>query len=58
MDYSFLKLNFKIVIDIDLATVVGFFVVSRPFFSTTHYLSNASASERLEVGILLKVPNL
>lgn len=31
-----------------LATIVGFFVVSRPFFSTTHYLSNANASERLE----------
>lgn len=30
------------------ATVVGFFVISRPFFSTTHYLSKASSNERLE----------
>nr|CAH0104015.1 unnamed protein product [Daphnia galeata] len=31
-----------------IATAVGFFVVSRPFFSTTHRLSSAGSSERLE----------
>lgn len=31
-----------------IATAVGFFVVSRPFFSTTHHLSSAGSSERLE----------
>lgn len=31
-----------------LATVVGFFVVSRPFFSDTHHLATATASQRLE----------
>jgi len=31
-----------------LATVVGFFVVSRPFFSSTHYIATAGSSQRLE----------
>jgi len=31
-----------------LATVVGFFVVSRPFFSPTHPMATANSSERLE----------
>ena len=34
---------------LDLATVVGFFVVSRPFFSPTHPMATANSSERLEV---------
>jgi ATP-binding cassette, subfamily D (ALD), member 3 len=31
------------------ATVVGFYVVSRPFFSKTHPLASAPSSQRLEV---------
>lgn len=40
-----------------LATVVGFFVVSRPFFSDTHHLATATASQRLEVGGLFRFPS-
>ena len=31
------------------ATVVGFYVVSRPFFSKTHPLASAPSNQRLEV---------